>query len=41
MRCRDEDAEEDRGDEGEKEARALFHHIIKSPPLISNDAPVM
>jgi hypothetical protein len=41
MRCRDEDAEEDRGDESEKDARALFHHIIKSPPLMSNDAPVM
>ncbi len=41
MRCRDEDAEDDRGDESEEDARALFHHIIKSPPLMSNDAPVM
>src|SRR4029079_15677844 len=41
MRCRDEDAEEDRSEESEKDARALFHHIIKSQPLISNDAPVM
>ena len=34
------------GAEGDEDARAFFHrrrrgHIIRSPPLMSNDAPVM
>ena len=37
----DDGAAGDRRAEGDEDARALFHHIIKSPPLISNDAPVM
>jgi hypothetical protein len=41
LRCRKDNAKKDGSDEREKDAGAFFHHIIRSPPLMSNEAPVM
>ena len=44
VRCGDGDTGGDGDAEGDENARAFFHvgdHIIRSPPLMSNDAPVM